>query len=102
MKNHTNDGMAVASRLSLATVEQEDFHGRKIPNFSKRIFDLNRCRSMQLFPGSEPENPTISYVMVKCIVQLELIQAVENIVFFPATCRKEDLEYLAIAEVIWF
>lgn len=33
-ENHTNDVSAAASRLSLASVEQEDYRGRKIPNFS--------------------------------------------------------------------
>lgn len=36
---------------------------------------------------------------VKCIVQLELIQTVDNIVFFPATSKKEDAENLALAQV---
>lgn len=31
-------------------------------------------------------------------VQLELIQTVDNIIFFPATSRKEDLENLALAQ----
>lgn len=52
-----------------------------------------------LFLGTASENPMLSHVMVKCTVQLELIQAVESIVFFPATSRKEDAEFLAIAEV---
>ncbi|CAN8026161.1 unnamed protein product [Ixodes persulcatus] len=35
---------------------------------------------------------------VKCVVQLELIQTIDNIVFFPATSRKEDAENLAAAQ----
>ncbi|XP_023237066.1 brefeldin A-inhibited guanine nucleotide-exchange protein 1-like [Centruroides sculpturatus] len=35
---------------------------------------------------------------IKCIVQLELIQTIDNIVFFPATSRKEDAENLAAAQ----
>lgn len=35
---------------------------------------------------------------VKCIVQLELIQTVDNIIFFPATSKKEDAENLALAQ----
>lgn len=34
---------------------------------------------------------------IKCVVQLELIQTMDNIVFFPATSRKEDAETLAQA-----
>ncbi|XP_049777392.1 brefeldin A-inhibited guanine nucleotide-exchange protein 1 [Schistocerca cancellata] len=37
-------------------------------------------------------------LMIKCVVQLELIQTIDNIVFFPATSRKEDQENLALAQ----
>lgn len=39
-----------------------------------------------------------SSLKIKCIVQLELIQTIDNIVFFPATSRKEDAENLAAAQ----
>lgn len=44
-------------------------------------------------------NLDISVTMIKCIVQLELIQTIDNIVFFPSTSRKEDRENLALAQV---
>ncbi|XP_063238863.1 brefeldin A-inhibited guanine nucleotide-exchange protein 1 isoform X2 [Bacillus rossius redtenbacheri] len=37
-------------------------------------------------------------LLIKCVVQLELIQTIDNIVFFPATSRKEDQENLALAQ----
>jgi brefeldin A-inhibited guanine nucleotide-exchange protein len=37
-------------------------------------------------------------LLIKCIVQLELITTVDNIVFFPSTSRKEDAENLAAAQ----
>ena len=36
-------------------------------------------------------------LLIKCVVQLELIQTVDNIIFYPATSRKEDAETLAAA-----
>jgi brefeldin A-inhibited guanine nucleotide-exchange protein len=36
-----------------------------------------------------------SSLKIKCIVQLELVQTIDNIIFFPATSRKEDAELLA-------
>jgi brefeldin A-inhibited guanine nucleotide-exchange protein len=33
------------------------------------------------------------------VVQLELIQTIDDIVFFPTTSKKEDAEYLAAAQV---
>ncbi|XP_056019394.1 brefeldin A-inhibited guanine nucleotide-exchange protein 1-like isoform X4 [Ostrea edulis] len=37
-------------------------------------------------------------LLIKCVVQLELIQTIDDIVFFPATSRKEDAENLAAAQ----
>uniref|UniRef100_A0A673ZUG7 ARF guanine nucleotide exchange factor 1 n=1 Tax=Salmo trutta TaxID=8032 RepID=A0A673ZUG7_SALTR len=39
-----------------------------------------------------------SALLIKCVVQLELIQTIDNIIFFPATSRKEDAENLAAAQ----
>lgn len=45
-----------------------------------------------------PQNPALfESLNIKCVVQLELIQTVDNIIFFPATSRKEDAETLAQA-----
>ncbi|CAL8096814.1 unnamed protein product [Orchesella dallaii] len=48
-------------------------------------------------PFSEQER-IFSVLLIKCVVQLELIQTVDNIVFFPATSKKEDAENLALAQ----
>ncbi|XP_054286220.1 brefeldin A-inhibited guanine nucleotide-exchange protein 1-like isoform X2 [Macrosteles quadrilineatus] len=37
-------------------------------------------------------------LLIKCVVQLELIQTIDNIIFYPATSRKEDQENLALAQ----
>ncbi|XP_047662873.1 brefeldin A-inhibited guanine nucleotide-exchange protein 2 isoform X3 [Tachysurus fulvidraco] len=36
-------------------------------------------------------------LLIKCVVQLELIQTIDNIVFYPATSKKEDAENMAAA-----
>uniref|UniRef100_A0A4X1UH84 SEC7 domain-containing protein n=1 Tax=Sus scrofa TaxID=9823 RepID=A0A4X1UH84_PIG len=38
-------------------------------------------------------------LLIKCVVQLELIQTIDNIVFYPATSKKEDAEHLVAAQV---
>ncbi|NWW55105.1 BIG2 protein, partial [Pedionomus torquatus] len=38
-------------------------------------------------------------LLIKCVVQLELIQTIDNIVFYPATSKKEDAEHMAAAQV---
>ncbi|XP_072852976.2 brefeldin A-inhibited guanine nucleotide-exchange protein 2 isoform X2 [Pogona vitticeps] len=37
-------------------------------------------------------------LLIKCVVQLELIQTIDNIVFYPATSKKEDAEHMAAAQ----
>lgn len=37
-------------------------------------------------------------ITAKCSIRLELIRTIDNIVFFPSTSRKEDQEYLALAQ----
>ena len=41
-------------------------------------------------------------LLIKCIVQLELIQTIDNIVFYPRTSIKEDANYFAAAQVSFF
>ncbi|XP_018403612.1 PREDICTED: brefeldin A-inhibited guanine nucleotide-exchange protein 2 [Cyphomyrmex costatus] len=45
-----------------------------------------------------PKAKLFSALQIKCVVQLELIQTIDNIVFYPATSRKEDQENLALAQ----
>lgn len=45
------------------------------------------------------EQRLFSALLIKCVVQLELIQTIDNIVFFPATSKKEDAENFAAAQV---
>ncbi|KAL1128928.1 hypothetical protein AAG570_013462 [Ranatra chinensis] len=44
------------------------------------------------------KNNQIELHLIQSAVQLELIQTIDNIVFFPATSRKEDQENLALAQ----
>uniref|UniRef100_A0A674C411 ARF guanine nucleotide exchange factor 2 n=1 Tax=Salmo trutta TaxID=8032 RepID=A0A674C411_SALTR len=37
-------------------------------------------------------------LLIKCVVQLELIQTIDNIVFYPATSKKEDADNMAAAQ----
>lgn len=46
---------------------------------------------------TKSSNRIFNSLLIKCVVQLELIQTIDNIVFYPATSRKEDAETLALA-----
>ncbi|XP_078396504.1 brefeldin A-inhibited guanine nucleotide-exchange protein 1 isoform X3 [Cetorhinus maximus] len=49
-------------------------------------------------PSKVSEQKLFAALLIKCVVQLELIQTIDNIVFFPATSKKEDAENLAAAQ----
>ena len=51
-----------------------------------------------IFSDDTPEELFAS-LLIRCVVQLELIQTIDNVVFFPATSRREDAENLASAKV---
>ncbi|KAF4803162.1 Brefeldin A-inhibited guanine nucleotide-exchange protein 1 [Turdus rufiventris] len=56
--------------------------------------ETNKARPAAKFP----EQKLFAALLIKCVVQLELIQTIDNIVFFPATSKKEDAENLAAAQ----
>uniref|UniRef100_A0A8C5HSL4 SEC7 domain-containing protein n=1 Tax=Gouania willdenowi TaxID=441366 RepID=A0A8C5HSL4_GOUWI len=55
-------------------------------------------RSVSVRSTEIQEQRLFSALLIKCIVQLELIQTIDNIVFFPATSKKEDAENFAAAQ----
>lgn len=62
---------------------------------------LKRSQSTQSLCNNNndlPRSRLFSSLLIKCVVQLELIQTIDNIIFYPATSRKEDQENLALAQ----
>lgn len=49
---------------------------------------------------SNMEHKVFQTMLIKCVVQLELIQTIDNIVFYPTTSKKEDANYMVAAQVI--
>lgn len=66
---------------------------------SDHVGILKRSNSNQSLTNGENHRTKIfSALLIKCVVQLELIQTIDNVVFYPATSRKEDQENLALAQ----
>lgn len=59
-----------------------------------------RSVCMYVCPAEVQEQRLFAALLIKCVVQLELIQTIDNIVFFPATSKKEDAENFAAAQVL--
>ena len=57
------------------------------------------CALIVNFTEIPSDQKLFQALLIKCVVQLELIQTIDNIVFFPATSKKEDAENLAAAQV---
>uniref|UniRef100_A0A4W3GFE2 ARF guanine nucleotide exchange factor 1 n=1 Tax=Callorhinchus milii TaxID=7868 RepID=A0A4W3GFE2_CALMI len=63
--------------------------------------NASEWRQSQFSLGSNtrvPAQKLFAALLIKCVVQLELIQTIDNIVFFPATSKREDAENLAAAQ----
>lgn len=59
------------------------------------------CSSLST-PTGVSDQKLFAGLLIKCVVQLELIQTIDNIVFYPATSKKEDAENMAAAQVGFF
>ena len=46
-----------------------------------------------------PEQALFHSMIIKCVVQLELIQAIDNMVFFPNATRNDDVAILEFSQV---
>ncbi|XP_067108829.1 brefeldin A-inhibited guanine nucleotide-exchange protein 1-like [Osmerus mordax] len=75
-------------------ISQDNQRQRTYSGSSGTYEDGPRART----PARIQEQRLFSALLIKCVVQLELIQTIDNIVFFPATSRKEDAENLAAAQ----
>lgn len=67
-------------------------------NSLEKVLAENRRHSQFSLTSENHEQKLFSALLIKCVVQLELIQTIDNIVFFPATSRKEDAENFAAAQ----
>uniref|UniRef100_A0A8D0L1B8 ARF guanine nucleotide exchange factor 1 n=1 Tax=Sphenodon punctatus TaxID=8508 RepID=A0A8D0L1B8_SPHPU len=59
---------------------------------------VTNCLENVVILNEFPEQKLFGALLIKCVVQMELIQTIDNIVFFPATSKKEDAENLAAAQ----
>uniref|UniRef100_A0A673HBE8 Brefeldin A-inhibited guanine nucleotide-exchange protein 1-like n=1 Tax=Sinocyclocheilus rhinocerous TaxID=307959 RepID=A0A673HBE8_9TELE len=78
-----------------------DIFKTTIPHIMEKALAENRRQSqfsVALGMYQAQEQRLFAALLIKCVVQLELIQTIDNIVFFPATSKKEDAENFAAAQ----
>ena len=62
----------------------------------KCILSLQYIYSYSLrFLVIQTERMLFNSLIIKCVVQLELLQMIDNIVFYPSTSRREDEDNMA-------
>uniref|UniRef100_A0A3P9I331 ADP ribosylation factor guanine nucleotide exchange factor 1 n=1 Tax=Oryzias latipes TaxID=8090 RepID=A0A3P9I331_ORYLA len=71
---------------------------RQLDSVSQKSVDIQSRSDDQHSISKIQEQRLFSALLIKCVVQLELIQTIDNIVFFPATSKKEDAENFAAAQ----
>ncbi|CAO1347752.1 unnamed protein product [Diamesa hyperborea] len=94
--NATNQNMPNSHHRQSIAENGEIRHGiLKRSNSQHSVYSLNSEDGKTEFYGHT--TGLFSSLLIKCVVQLELIQTIDNIIFFPATSKKEDAETLALA-----
>ncbi|CAF4312534.1 unnamed protein product [Rotaria socialis] len=79
--------------LNSSISDQQEF------NLSNRLSPTNSIERSK----TQSDFHIFQILTIKCIVQLELIQTIDDIVFYPSTSKKEDLQNIAIAQKLtWF
>ena len=61
--------------------------------------DDSKNKIPRLKVPTDMEHKVFQNLLIKCVVQLELIQTIDNVVFYPTTSKKEDANYIAAAQV---
>uniref|UniRef100_A0A8C7DJM1 ARF guanine nucleotide exchange factor 1 n=1 Tax=Oncorhynchus kisutch TaxID=8019 RepID=A0A8C7DJM1_ONCKI len=86
-RSEDQHSISSAERIAMETRRQSQYSAGMCED-SPRTRTPTKIQEQRLFSG----------LLIKCVVQLELIQTIDNMVFFPATSRKEDAENLAAAQ----
>ncbi|XP_062506854.1 brefeldin A-inhibited guanine nucleotide-exchange protein 1-like isoform X3 [Corticium candelabrum] len=93
----------VDEREPTGRVMQEDFCDERIKGTDKELKSSDDVVAEPIFKKQRPSSTMtahqslFSVLLIRCVVQLELIQTIDNVLFFPTTSRKDDEYNLAFA-----
>uniref|UniRef100_A0A3P8TUE6 ARF guanine nucleotide exchange factor 2 n=1 Tax=Amphiprion percula TaxID=161767 RepID=A0A3P8TUE6_AMPPE len=94
---NTSPHFSVTLRL-----QDADFDSQSQSSYDRALSERGHSQmsSDDTWKGKSNANQKLfAGLLIKCVVQLELIQTIDNIVFYPATSKKEDAENMAAAQV---
>uniref|UniRef100_A0A4W3IPU8 ARF guanine nucleotide exchange factor 2 n=1 Tax=Callorhinchus milii TaxID=7868 RepID=A0A4W3IPU8_CALMI len=75
-----------------------DVDRQSICSTERNLSEKGQSQFSQISNTKIIEQKLFAALLIKCVVQLELIQTIDNIVFFPTTSKKEDAETMAAAQ----
>ncbi|XP_061780731.1 brefeldin A-inhibited guanine nucleotide-exchange protein 2 [Nerophis lumbriciformis] len=81
-----------------------DFDSQSQSSFDRALSDRGHSQMSSDDTWKAKSNARVSDhklfagLLIKCVVQLELIQTIDNIVFYPSTSKKEDADNMAAAQ----
>uniref|UniRef100_A0A4W6BSX2 ARF guanine nucleotide exchange factor 2 n=1 Tax=Lates calcarifer TaxID=8187 RepID=A0A4W6BSX2_LATCA len=77
-----------------------DFDSQSQSSYDRALSERGHSQmsSDDTWKGKSNASELFAGLLIKCVVQLELIQTIDNIVFYPATSKKEDAENMAAAQ----
>lgn len=80
--------------------EGDDISLHNFPQYPAPISRFDSKESLHSITRQKisPEKTMFNSILIKCVVQLELIQTIDNIIFSPATSKKEDADNMAAAQ----
>ncbi|XP_041360036.1 brefeldin A-inhibited guanine nucleotide-exchange protein 1-like isoform X2 [Gigantopelta aegis] len=88
------------SNQNAPVLKDSNFDNRVLVRSDSNASTLSQDSRDHKIPRSKipSDQKLFQALLIKCVVQLELIQTIDNIVFFPSTSKKEDAENLAAAQ----
>ncbi|CAD5111922.1 DgyrCDS1182 [Dimorphilus gyrociliatus] len=89
--DHESDNRSISSNHS----ESEGYRRQRDESISS---EASLDSSQKLPRNKATEDKMFASLLIRCVVQLELIQTIDNVIFFPTTSRKEDEYNLAAAQ----
>uniref|UniRef100_H2SHY2 ARF guanine nucleotide exchange factor 2 n=1 Tax=Takifugu rubripes TaxID=31033 RepID=H2SHY2_TAKRU len=75
-----------------------DFDSQSQSSYDKALSERGPSQMSSEDTWKFSDQKLFAGLLIKCVVQLELIQTIDNIVFYPATSKKEDAEHMAAAQ----
>uniref|UniRef100_A0A3B3ZMZ8 SEC7 domain-containing protein n=1 Tax=Periophthalmus magnuspinnatus TaxID=409849 RepID=A0A3B3ZMZ8_9GOBI len=100
MKEIFQNTFHTVAHLCDVCVQEADFDAQSQGSYDRAASERGHSQmsSDDTWKGRASDQRLFSGLLIKCVVQLELIQTIDNIVFYPSTSKKEDADNMSAAQ----